>query len=263
MPFACRYARFVFSPVVYATCCWLTAQYPRSPVNLSRLYFAESDVNIVVKEAFLDTRAVRQICRDSSISSLRYIQKPVVPLAHSSPPAQWLQRLLQTHCDKEAIERACSGVPHLATYRLPEPEREVVVQRLVASLGLGPSDVAFARAWVGEMERFLLLKAIHGDTEADILLPSGMSPTAHCCWTLCVLFPVPELVSYNNMKEFTLGLYQVLHVEHTGVARSQLWRIRRVSCRRTKYEVAKHVYSKGFVEFRSCGCSLARVYIRN
>lgn len=77
--------------------------------------------------------------------------------AVSSTPCRWLQDLPQKQADEDAIRAACTGLTQsLTTYTLSEAERDVIVQRLVKSMKLGSSFVAFARAWVGEMERFLL-----------------------------------------------------------------------------------------------------------
>jgi hypothetical protein len=165
----------------------------------SLAHSAESDVRTVFKLLCLDTKAVQAICKEASISQLNYIQQPSELVSPTTPPPQWLQRILDSHCN--SISSACSNAPsHLDTYRLPNEEREVIVQRLVKNLRLGPSYVAFARAWVGEMERFMFLKALHGDTEAQILSPSGehISTCVYACLT-----PPLAMSGYHMRRVFS------------------------------------------------------------
>lgn len=137
----------------------------------------------VLEELILDTRAYADFCL--RIGGFLHYQ----PSGNAASPimdecaSAWMARQFKIHDDPHTISRVCRCLPgDPATYRLEDAERDALVLRISARKQWRQTLV---RVWVGELERFLAMKAFMNDTDASKLSPSGKHFTS-CTRTVCL-----------------------------------------------------------------------------
>ena len=83
----------------------------------------------------------------------------------------WIARIIAIQDDPSTVARVSSLLPGKPeAYLLRSADKEALVQRISTRKQWRSTLV---RIWVGEMERFLAMKAFTGDTDASKLSPSG------------------------------------------------------------------------------------------
>jgi hypothetical protein len=151
----------------------------------------DRDTQLAAKEFILDTSGVLEYCRNASVRAVYFLRTPQ-PAIKPTPCAQWTADLLKQQEHAETISRVSARLPGSPeSYRLQAHVRESLVYRLCHSLGMATNMQSLAEVWIGEMERFLCLKAYKRDTHATKLSPSG-DVCAVCthsnvrCWHTCL-----------------------------------------------------------------------------
>lgn len=143
--------------------------------NLGPGHHSGDSLRNILEDLILDTRAYAEFCL--RIGGFRHYQ----PSGHAASPvidefaSPWLIGQFKIHDEPQTISLVSRRLPgNPATYRLEDTSRDALVLRISARKQWRQTLV---RVWVGELERFLAMKAFMNDTDASKLSPSGKHST--------------------------------------------------------------------------------------
>eukprot|EP00892_Ulva_mutabilis_P007656 jgi/Ulvmu1/5262/UM022_0056.1 len=125
----------------------------------------------IFEEFILDTRAYAEYC--ATFRGFLNYKPPgsVTAPMTGEPVSDWMASQLEIQGDPITIDSVSKRLPgRPASYRLQTDDRDELVQRICARKQWRPTLV---RIWVGEMERFLAIKAFMDDSDASKVSPSG------------------------------------------------------------------------------------------